>query len=607
MLRTTTGALGVLAMLAAGMIAPAANAATIPVLSTDFSDGTLGDWVPFGLDAESLDVIHVNGDPALRVSDRNADWSGIVSPAGTLESGKTYDLSMRVRLESGAPDSRARFVVRPGYAWVGDAAVTASSWTTVHGTYTVPKDAGDAGADVYIGTADAAQSYSYFVDDVQVSVKTSLKQALPFPVGVAIDQRETAGAAADRLRADFSQVTPENSMKPDAWYDAERRFRIDPQAASIMSFAKSHGLRVYGHTLVWHNQTPDWFFTDVEGEPLTSEPADRALLQGRLRDHIFGVARELSAYGQFGAGNPIVAFDVVNEVIDDGAAHPDGLRRSRWYDVLGEEFIDLAFQYADQAFNDTYAAAGADRPVALFVNDYGTEWSDKGARYRDLVERLLARHVPVGGVGHQFHVDLSVPAVQLETAIDRFANLPVVQAVTEFDVATGVPVDEARLAAQEQYYEQALAGFAARASTLFSVSVWGLTDDRSWRMAEGAPLLFDAAGEPKPAYRGVLAGGTSVVAHGVDVTASTRCVNKRVVLIVSLTSREPVDALVTVSTPYGTRNDIILKGRTRVAYLFSTRRASVPAGSASVAASAVALTRPSPSMTATSFDRATCG
>ena len=211
-------------------------------------------------------------------------------------------------------------------------------------------------------------------------------------------------------------------------------------------------------------------------------------------------------YGPFGsATNPLVAFDVVNEVVSDGTTEADGLRRSPWYNVLGETYIDDAFAFADEAFNDVYAADGADRPVALAINDYNTEQSGKRQRMHDLVERLLDRGVPVDAVGHQFHLSLSTPVGTLEEAIDAFEDLPVTQVVSELDVTVGTPVDQAKLVDQGYYYRDAFRIFRAHAGDLFSVTLWGLHDGRSWRSAQ-APLLFDANLKAKPAYFGAVDG-----------------------------------------------------------------------------------------------------
>jgi endo-1,4-beta-xylanase len=195
---------------------------------------------------------------------------------------------------------------------------------------------------------------------------------------------------------------------------------------------------------------------------------------------------------------------VVNEVVSDSGEFTDGLRRSEWYRILGEEFIDLAFQYADESFNAAFAAEGADRPVTLFINDYNTEQGGKQDRYAALIDRLLARDVPLDGVGHQFHVSLAMPIAALEGALDRFADRPVTQAVTEFDVTTGTPVTEAKLIDQGYYYRDAFRVFRAHADDLYSVTMWGLTDGRSWRVDSGAPLLFDDGFQAKPAYYGAV-------------------------------------------------------------------------------------------------------
>ena len=493
-----------LLIVVAGSAAIPASAADYPAARLDFADGSLGGWTPFGADASTVAVVDEGGEQFVRVTSRANDYVGIVSPVGVLDPGKTYTMSMRVRLAAGTPETSARFVVRPAYTWVGNTPVVAGQWTTVTGTYTVAADAAPDEQTVYIGTSNLDGPYTYEVDDIRITRATSMAGIAPFKIGVAIDQRETTGSPAAAILKDFDQLTGENHMKPDAFYDGQRNLRLHPQAIAIMDFAKANNLSVYGHVLTWYQQTPAWFFQTSGGQPLTNSETDRQILRDRMRTHIFGVAQLLSdRYGKFGADNPIHAFDVVNEVIDDGGSFQDGLRRSEAYRILGEEFIDLSFNYADEAFNELYAAEGVDRPVTLFINEYSTEWSGKRDRYEALVERLLARGVPVDGVGHQFHVTVDLPISQLRDALDAFADLPVIQAVTELDATTGT-VTPARLAAQETFYRNAFALFASRADDIYSVSVWGLNDSRSWRSGQGAPLLFDNTFAPKPAYRGVI-------------------------------------------------------------------------------------------------------
>ena len=225
----------------------------------------------------------------------------------------------------------------------------------------------------------------------------------------------------------------------------------------------------------------------------------------RLGARLFNVAKALSdAYGPFGsATNPLVAFDVVNEVISDQAT-PDGLRTSHWYQIMGKDFISLAFQYADEAFNTTYAVddSVAARPITLMINDYNTEQDGKGARLHSLVSDLLDAGVPVDGVGHQMHVALSTAVSALEASLDRFSDLPIKQSVTELDVTVGTPVTTPSLIEQGYYYRDLFNVLRAYADKIFSVTIWGLTDDRSWR-SEQAPLVFDGKLAAKPAYYGI--------------------------------------------------------------------------------------------------------
>ena len=346
------------------------------------------------------------------------------------------------------------------------------------------------------------------LDDPDIEDLTPIKDTVDFNIGVAVDSRETAGSPAALVRRHFDQLTPENHMKPEAWYDASRDVR-DPSRSD-----RDHGLRagerprrVRPHARLAQPDAGLVLHPRRRHAADEQRAADQQVLRDRLRSHIFSVAETLStAYGPFGSEtNPLVAFDVVNEVVSD-ASTDDGLRRSRWYDVLGESYIDLAFRYADEAFNGTYAIPGPTRPVLLAINDYNTEQEAKRLRLRALVNRLLGRGVPVDAVGHQFHLSLSTPIQSLEDAIVAFADLPVTQVVSELDVTTGTPVTEARLIDQGYFYRDAFRVFREHADELFSVTVWGLTDGRSWRVASGAPLVFDDELQAKPAYHGIVDG-----------------------------------------------------------------------------------------------------
>jgi len=507
---------------------PSGSGGGTPVdLAFDFEDGLQG-WTPRA--AQGTPTVAVTdteahgGTQAALVSDRAGQGDGIgLDVTGIFESGVTYDITAWVKMAVGeAPDDIWLSTQRvnegaSAFDTVGQFSdIGSSEWTQVTATYTM---ASAENAFLYFETSyNTGGTGAFLVDDVTIRSQDEpvvqdllpLRDTVDFPVGVAIDSRETVGSSGELTLRHFDQVTAENHMKVEAWYDADRAFRMHPEAIAVMDFAQANDLRVYGHVLAWHSQTPAWFFQDDAGEPLTDSEADRQVLRDRLRTHIFDVAQAISdRYGAFGsATNPLVAWDVVNEVVSDSAEFSDGLRRSEWYRILGEEFIDLAFGYANEAFNGEYAAEGASHPVSLFINDYNTEQGGKQDRYVALVSRLLERGVPLDGVGHQFHVSLSTPVPSLAAALDRFATLPVVQAVTELDVTVGSPVTQANLVEQGYYYRDAFRAFRdfhVTTGDMFSVTVWGLQDARSWR-SEQAPLLFDGQLQAKPAYDGAVDG-----------------------------------------------------------------------------------------------------
>ena len=490
-------------------------------LAFDFEDGLQG-WVARA-DADGAPTVDVTtteahgGAQAALVSDRTTQGDGIgLDLTGVLEEGITYDVTGWVKMAQGTEPDDLWLSIQTGESSFSTVAqfadVPSSEWREVTASYTFP--GGDM-AFLYLETSySSGGAGSFLVDDVTIQSQeppivqdlTPIKDTVDFPVGVAIDQRETTGSASELLLRHFDQITPENHMKVEAWYDADHQFTPHPQGDALMTYAQANDLRLYAHTLVWHGQTPAWFFQNDAGEPLTDGAADQQFLRDRLRAHIFAVAEHLSGeWGLFGSDtNPLVGVDVVNEVISDQAT-ADGLRTSEWYRILGSDYITLAFQYADEAFNDVYADPTADRPVTLFINDYNTEVPDKAARLHSLVSDLLAAGVPVDGVGHQFHASLSRPVATFDAALTRFEDLPVVQAVTELDVTVGTPVTQANLIEQGYYYRDAFEIFRAHSSSLFSVTLWGLTDNRSWRSTQ-APLAFDGGLQAKPAYYGIVGG-----------------------------------------------------------------------------------------------------
>ena len=486
---------------------PAGPSTELP-LTNDFEDD-LGAWQARGDGTATLtldDTEAYSGAQSARISDRTENWNGIgADVTDSFVTGTPYSISGWVKLPDGSEDSddvrlsiqlddadgESDYVTLTTVEGVSDA-----EWVPVSTTYTMAEA---ESALVYFETANGTADF--LLDDVVVTTPErsvqldipDLHGEVPWPLGVAIDERETVGVPAQLVTKHFNQITAENHMKPEAIQPEEGTFTFD-EADALVDFALANDMNVYGHTLVWHSQTPDWFFEDADGNPLTDSPEHQELLRERMHTHINTVADHFrDKYGPYGSeGNPINAFDVVNEAIAE--SEDDGLRRSPWYNVLGEEYLDLAFQYAQEAFGDE---------VLLVLNDYNTELPAKRQAMIDVASRMLERGAPLTGLGHQFHVSLTQQVSQMRASIDAFAELGLPQAVTELDVVIpGENITPERLVDQGYYYAEVF-DMLRDYEDLFAVTIWGPYDERSWR-SEGAPLVFDDYLQAKWAYWGIV-------------------------------------------------------------------------------------------------------
>ena len=277
------------------------------------------------------------------------------------------------------------------------------------------------------------------------------------------------------LAREFDLVTPENDMKHERIHPARTQYRFEP-ADSIVAFADSAGLRVRGHPLVWHRQLAPWLTSG------TWTPAEaRALLQ----DHITTVVSHYRGR--------LLAWDVVNEALNDDGT----LRQSLWRDLVGRDYVELAFRWAREA----------DPAVPLFYNDYNIEGVNaKSDSAYALIRDLRARGVPIDGVGLQAHfVAGGIPAT-LGQNISRFAALGVKVHITELDVRVPTPATAAMLQTQAQNYRDIVQTCLSYPACEV-ISVWGLTDRESWIPGAfpgfGEALLFDVSYQAKAAYFGV--------------------------------------------------------------------------------------------------------
>jgi len=319
-----------------------------------------------------------------------------------------------------------------------------------------------------------------------------------FPVGVAVSPRALQNPAEVALiLQQFSSLTPENDMKMGPIHPDSTRWNWAP-ADAIVDFAQAHKLKVRGHNLCWHEQTPRWIFKNPDGSQVS-----KARLLKRLHDHIDAVVKRYKG--------KIYAWDVVNEAIADNPN--EFLRNSDWYKICSEDFIAEAFRYAH----------AADPSAVLFYNDYNTERPEKMERIYKLLKKLKDAKVPIDAVGLQGHWSLVEPTEQeLRTTIERFASLGLKVQVTELDVSVYpwekdrrakrpdesdayTPEMQARQSAQYKLFFKVFRD-EAKAGRLTGITFWNISDHYSWLDTypvvgrKNHPLLFDENFKPKPAY-----------------------------------------------------------------------------------------------------------
>jgi endo-1,4-beta-xylanase len=294
-------------------------------------------------------------------------------------------------------------------------------------------------------------------------------------VGTAVNTDALAADATYRTitAGEFSTVSPENVMK---WQLVEpTQGSYDWAAADrLVDFARAHKQLVRGHTLLWHNQLPDW---------LTSGDFSPAQLRDLLKKHITDEATHFRGR--------IWQWDVVNEAFNDDGT----LRDTIWLRALGPGYIADAFRWAHQA----------DPHALLFYNDYNIEGlGAKSDAVYALVRQLQAEGVPIDGVGLQTHLDTQFDFPdRMQQNMQRFAQLGLKLAVTEADVRIPLPVTSTSQLAQNADYAQSLQACLAVRQCL-SYTVWGFGDAYSWVPSvfpgEGAADIYDDSLQPKPSY-----------------------------------------------------------------------------------------------------------
>ena len=321
-------------------------------------------------------------------------------------------------------------------------------------------------------------------------LQTSLRRAgecTGLLVGAALAGSRLGESAYANAAREHSYVTAENEMK---WNTVERTrngFDLGP-GDQIVSFASQNGMKVKGHTLVWHSQLPAWV------SALNNANDVRAAM-------INHISRVVAHYK-----GKVVAWDVVNEAWTTPSKTGDGaatLLDSVFHRYLGPGYIDEAFQAARQA----------DPAAKLYYNDYSAEgMNDKSNAVYEMVRDMKMRGVPIDGVGIETHVgtpnDTPAPA-EIAKNMQRLAALGLEVVISEMDVngCDGHGAEEMR----GIYHD--IVEVCVRQPACTALTFWGVSDRYSWlnSFSESGcggrspqPLLWDNNYDKKPAYTGVM-------------------------------------------------------------------------------------------------------
>lgn len=319
-----------------------------------------------------------------------------------------------------------------------------------------------------------------------------------FPVGTIV-----APAMLDEpdftslLSKHFNSITAANVMKPIFLQKEEGKYDF-ADADKIVDYALAHNMKMRGHTLVWHRQTPDWWFVDEKGNNVSKEK-----LYKRLETYINEVMKHFKGR--------VYCWDVVNEAMSDN--WKENYRRSKWYEICGEEYIEKAFEFAHKA----------DPNAVLFYNDYNLSIPGKRENTYRMLRNLINKGVPIHGLGMQAHISIvNFKKEEFDKAFAIFTSLGLKIQITELDVSIYAQRNK-KLSQDPQMeftkdietrqahtYREMFDLINKYSKSITGVTIWGLADNRTWLNSHPVPkrrnypLLFDTTYAPKKAYREVV-------------------------------------------------------------------------------------------------------
>ena len=297
-------------------------------------------------------------------------------------------------------------------------------------------------------------------------------------IGTAIDLKYFSREPyKDAVSQEFNTIVMENMMKMASMNPNQDKYLFSGVDVAA-NFALEHDMYMRGHTLVWHQQLPEWL-TKKSGKWTKEE------LLSIIENYATNIV------GHF--KGTIYTWDVLNEILEEDGS----FRESMWYKYTGEEYISVALN----------AARKADPDAKLLINDYSVETiNPKSDGLYNLVKKLQEEGVPIDGVGFQCHfVADQIDYDSIIANIQRFQALGLEVQLTEIDLRMDSPVTEDKLAAQGEAYKRLME--IAIDNDITTFVVWGVNDGLSWVpgffIGYSTPTLLDREYGYKPAYYGV--------------------------------------------------------------------------------------------------------
>lgn len=299
--------------------------------------------------------------------------------------------------------------------------------------------------------------------------------------------------------SEFNCVTAENCMKSEVISPKKGIFDF-VLADQFVQYAQKHNLTIIAHAPIWHSQCAKWLCHNEDGSLVSKDQ-----LKENMRLYINTV------YGHF--RGKIKGYDVVNEAIEDDGSY----RNSDFYKIMGEEFIDWAFQCAQEA----------DPNTELYYNDYSMAEPGKRATVVKMIQRLKSKGIRIDAVGLQTHIGMDFPDFkEYEKSIKAFVEAGVDVQLTETDMSilpnpyTGADVSTRfdytpekdpykdgitadQLKPWQKRFKELFAIINKYSKNVKRVTFWGITDASSWKNdfpikgRTDYPLPFDREGKFK--------------------------------------------------------------------------------------------------------------